>query len=171
VIVDSPIIPDLCRGTDRTIPQDGDAQVLVPPMIQPIIDTMLPHHFTIANNILAERSATGNFQFTRTNLGSLSGVVIMLPPGVFDITCHVAARSNYTGLPSAVPDFRIHFIEGGVSRYDMLLLFATVGMNHIVSSHNRLLSLGNGIVEWFVNTTGVGQTIDVNGSVNVVRIL
>lgn len=171
MIIDTPIIPDLARGTERTIPQDGDAQVLLPAMLQPVVDSLLPHTIAVANTVTQRRSATANFQFTRTNLASLAAVVMILPPGLYDVNCHAALRTNYTLIGSAIPDFRIHLIEAGVSRFDMLLFLSTVGANQILNTQNRLLLVSSSIIEFFINATGVGQTMDCNGSVNAVRIL
>lgn len=171
MIIDTPLIPDLARGTGRVIPQEGDAQVHLPPMIMPVVECCFPHQFAVLNSTTIRTSATANFQLTRTNLGITSAIIMVVPPGIYDIYVHVTMRTNYTLIPSATPDFRVHFIEGGLSRFDMLLLFATVGANQCVFAQNRLLVIGSGIVEWFVNANGVGQSLDVNGSVNLVRVL
>lgn len=172
MIIDLPLVPDLALGTDRNIPQVGDNQVFLPASIQPIVGIITPHTVAAPSTTNQPQSCTHQSLASRTNqAATLTTTIFILPPGLFTFSVFASMRSNYTLIGSGTPDVRIHVIEAGLSLYNLLSLWATVGANITQQTHNRLLMRSQSIVELFINSNGVGQTIDVGVAINVQREL
>ncbi len=178
MIIDVPLIPDLCRGTDRAMPQTGDNQVIVPAVIQPIVDVMLPTNMNVGANVLANGSVFSNFAITRTNAIPVTVNLHDLPRGLYEIESNMAVRANYgSTIGTATADVILRLVNGaGTASANLLMVFAIsdgLGNSNAqnVSSKFTLLLLENMNVDLLIQATGVGDIIDVSGAVNCVRRL
>lgn len=171
MIIDLPLVPELAVGADRNIPQVGDNQVFLPASIQPVVGILTPHTVAAPTTSNQPQSCTHSAFITRTNLGALTTTLLVLPPGLYRFSTYMTMRSNYTLIGSATPDARLHIIEAGLSLFNLISFFATVGANLTMQTDSRLLLRSSSILELFIGVTGVGQTIDVAAAVNVQREL
>lgn len=172
MIIDSPFIIEMARGTDRRVPQEGDTQLFLPASVQPTLQLISPTIVSIGSGQVANQSACSFLQFTRTNQAPLISSMFTMAPGLYSITAHLAARFNFTTLPNASPDVFLEIINSAANfSFNLLALFASVGANFSENVTHEFLFQERFAVRLNIGLTGVGQTADVQAAVNAVRRL
>ena len=161
MIIDTPYIIELARGVDRRIMQDGDVQLIVPPVLQVGVELCLPHQLGLGTGVLAETSATANFNQSKTNGGATNQEILRLSPGLYTIALDLSLRANYTTLPNATPDYFVRLILPSlVNAVNLVAAFATVGSNVNFFRTYKFMLKEEHIVQVVVQPNGVGQTLD-----------
>jgi|ERR1700693_4522180 len=172
MIIDSPYIIELARGVERRVIQDGDVQLVVPPILGVGVDLVLPHIFAIATGTVANTSATATFGNTKTNGGATNQEILRLPPGLWTLQCNLSARANYTTIGTATPDILVRLITPALTNaFNLLSLFVTVGSHFALGQKFDVMLTETQIVQVVIQPNGVGQTIDSLVSINAIRRL
>ena len=172
MIIDSPYIVELARGVERRIMQEGDVQLLVPPVLTPILKFQLPHTFAIGTGILANQSVTASFANTKTNGAATNQEILRLPQGLYTIQVHASLRANYTTIGNATADWLVRIITPGLTNaFNLINLWAIVGANISEFASYDFMLDETRIIQVVIQPNAVGQTIDSSVNVNAVRRL
>jgi len=115
MIVDTPLLSGIAIGTDRVVPQEGDAQVVIPSSIQPIIFPIQPHFNILPPAVDVQRGSVLTFlSATKLNVAAAIDTVITLAKGLWTIEVNLCARANFTSnVLSDVTTVRLFVPIGG----------------------------------------------------------
>lgn len=96
MIADTPFLADLARAADRVIPQEGDAQVIIPSMVYPSVPAMSGHSVSNASTDRANTSKIFENTLNLTNAAGGNQNLIVLPKGLYTLIADVSVRFNFT---------------------------------------------------------------------------
>jgi len=172
VIIDSPSIIQLALGTDRRVPEQGDAQVVLPSTLVPTVELMqTTREVPNAGIAMLESACRDNGQRTNNNQAASADTLITLPPGRYRLECFLMAIGNVVQTFTAA-DVGVRItIDFGNTSTTLLGAFIGAGMpQHAYGSFEVLMPVQFTLVHR-VMITPVGQTIISRCTVNAVRIL
>lgn len=171
MIIDSPSLQAIAVGAGRVIPNSGDAQVIIPSTIVPVLQVMQPTSvFTSSNG----NSGGSNFTSVNTSRNNQVGGTLSLQnvsKGLYEVECMMSVIFDYTLAVSALRGVEIRFFIGSSSQKGPLLwFFPFIGVQSGYSKF-RILAQDTLSFELTFGTTGVAENIGLVASVNAVRIL
>lgn len=171
MIIDSPSIIQLALGTDRRLPESGDAQVIIPNTLLPCVDVMqVTRSLPNASTPIGESSLTES-QRINNNQAASQDVLITIPPGLYILECFLSSLANaLSTLTAADTGVRIT-LDFGSSIVTLLGLYQALNAAAQVGGTYTVLLPVQAQLIHRVQITPVGQTILSRASVNVRRIL
>lgn len=169
MILDTPIITELAGGAGRIIPQDGDAQIYVPPALQPVTEILRPHSVLLSLTVPQVLSFISETAVSRTNQAQATFTMGLLGPGLWDLEITLATWFNFASVAAGFNHVTVQFVIGALTTR-MLAQFAVIGAQ-TNRTKQRLLLRDNCTVQLNTTITGVGQSLDTLASLNAVRIL
>jgi hypothetical protein len=163
MIIDSPSVTEIGLGTDRRIPQPGDNQVVIPPMILPTIRPLQPVQFSATSDLPNRVSFITDFLFNDNNAAQQDDDIVTLAPGYWLLDVQLSCTVSFAGTPTGTRPVQVTISFGG---YTAELL--TVGSFNVQTTANRRLEMlirQESILGCFRESTGAGDFI--RGVVNV----
>lgn len=172
MIVDSPLITNLALGVDRRIPQDGDAQLVLPPTLNAVTEFLQPTLIDVSVAVLQFGSFVETNTFVRTNAAALISTLALLSKGLWRITYNCYWWWNYTGAVAGA-DFSAVRLKntatGILSEIAFSYPLIDTAQNQIVQ-HQYLLN-DNATIELSMPLNGVGETLIVRIGLNCEKVL
>lgn len=167
--IDTPLTFGLTVGQDRRIPQDGDAQVEVPPMVLPVALMIHPTSFVVGGGIVQGSSIVDIF-LTLTNGVAVQSNMFILAPGLWELELTLASVFNYNAPLGQADGAEITMEYQNSGNIQILERIAAIGS---FTDYNRLrvLLTSNAVIALLLDGNGVGQTVTARGTVNAIRIL
>lgn len=171
VIFDAPFISDLAVGSDRVIPTEGDAQLFMPPVLQPVVEPLRSHVVSNLSTDIANVSRISERQNTYLNQAATSDALITLPKGLYELEISISAHANFTTLVLG-NSVTIDLVYQGFT----ITLFALKLAANNPQNFNftrRLLLITEGLLEVRVPSTNAVATNSIAYEIglNVIRIL
>lgn len=169
MIVDGTNNMDLAIGQDRRIPQDGDAQIVIPGTINPVLLTLFPHGLGPGAATILNRSAAYSAQQTRTNQAANLLPFATLAKGLYEFEMQMITAFNYAAAAASFLGCQLMLGYLGVN----VELMRRIASNGSFVDYNRMRMLLTAQATLNINTdlTGVGQTADCAVIINVIRVL
>lgn len=96
MIVDNPFLAGLAVGSDRNVPQAGDAQVIIPSVLQPVIEPLYPLSIVTSVSDSANTSKLTEDENTVLNVAATTFTILSLPKGLYTLQLQLGVRSNFT---------------------------------------------------------------------------
>lgn len=160
MIVDSPLLVRLPLGTDRIIPEQGDAQVHIPSSIQPVVVPV--QESTIqGNGITAGTSVIVGFANQKTNVAGAAAVLAFLNKGLWEIDLSVGVHTDFA-YPEAnlgIPDLAILITDSSNGQI-LMGFYAAVGFSDFKQIKTRFLVNTTMQLQAQWNTIAVGAHLD-----------
>jgi len=172
MIIDGPNTIDLAVGTDRRIPQAGDSQLELPPLLMPVLLNLKPHSPSpTVTNALFEGSAILRDVQTSNPPSSAAAAanLMLLDQGVWELELTMSAWFDYGGTAPAVVGAQLRISYQSVV-INLLLRFASVG-SFIDYNRVRLLLLSPAQLSQVAGATGVAQNNSVLCTINAIKVL
>lgn len=172
MIIDSPLLLALALGTDRRVPQEGDAQVILPNTLFPIVPVMQPTREVPSAGVAVQESACRDNGFrTNNNQAASADTLITLPPGLYFLDLSLQAMGA-VNQPLTVADTGVRItMDFGNTSTTLLGVCIGGGVPVHESLTVQVLMATQFILVHRVNVTAVGQTILSRCTVNARRIL
>ena len=172
MLLDQGVVYDLTLGSERRIPQDGDAQLTVPPTIIPVALALRP---TVIKSQPPNPTENGSllFQFfiARLNQGAVTNTIATLPKGLWEFECVQSCAFDYA---AAFPLTNASGCEiqlaGSLATVALLSRFPTIGA-FVDYNRLRVLLSEQATIQSSVPITGAAQNLAQKISVNCIRIL
>jgi len=171
MIVDSPLVIELARGQEKRIIEAGDAQLIVPPVLNTSMELVQPTLFNPGALTAVRVGSMSEVSTTRTNQAAASTTFMTLQPGVYNLQLFLSARFNYSTLPNATPDVSIRLVNAGGSIVRVLGFHAANGISAALPVQLEVNLIDVTTVELRTELNGVGQTLDALAMCNAVRRL
>lgn len=174
MIVDTPITVDLALGTERRVIDQGDAQVLIPPSVQPVALFLLPTLTSPPATVPMETSAIRSNTRSNTNQAASSDVLLQLAAGFWELEIWLDSTANFTHGFVAGTDTGVRITLETLAALTLHpLIQRYVVQNFSAHDYTRLRVLLREPLELVhrVQVTGVGQSILSAAVVNAIRIL
>jgi len=169
MIIDSPLIAGLAQGADRVIPQQGDAQVVIPAEITPTVSPLLPHSISNLSTDIATISKIFEIAEVRINQAASTEAIQTLPKGLYFIQWNISCHFDYTITALAQRGMAIELVyQTFTITLDTQL--ARVGTFKLQGSV-RLLLTSTGVLQFTTGVVGVAETIILDGGVQIERII
>jgi hypothetical protein len=171
LIIDGPITYDLTVGSDRRIPQDGDAQIQVPPSVLPVVLALRKTTFKNSfGNAVPVSSLLVQADVSRVNQAALTQTLTTLAVGLWELELTLATQFNYLSAVGTLNGAHIQLVDAVGTTIRLLSRFANVG-TFTDFNRVRLLFDQQATLNLEANLTGVGQNLDARACVNCIRIL
>jgi len=170
VIIDGPITFDLTMGADRRIPQDGDAQTQVPPIVNPVVLALKPTKFSNGGQSVISSSTLIDLSLVRNNQAAVNQPIHTLVPGLWELECSLTTQFDYAGAVGTLNGVAIMLRSVTGTQCRILQRLAAIG-TFVDYNRLRLLLVENVILSLDVGITGVGDHQDSRASINAIRIL
>jgi hypothetical protein len=175
MIIDGPITSDLTVGADTRIVQDGDAQIVVPATVLPVVLALRPTRLIpFGGGELVNDSTLVNFFLSRVNLGSATNTVIQLSKGLWELELTMATVFDYLPVPpsTGTSPVEITLTDALISTQTVVMLsrFPSIG-SWVDYNRLRVLLTATHRVQVFVPITGATDDLAVQLSLNAIRIL
>jgi hypothetical protein len=170
VIVDAGITTDLTVGQDRRIPQDGDTQTLVPPVVAPVVLALKPMS---PNPVLGTGNIESAYRSTSVSVAPSSAAndvdIMTLAPGLYELELNMASWFDFVKTAAADSFVGIYLIYLNVNMV-LLYRYAAIGS---FNDYNRLRLLlkSQATIGRRNGATGVGQNLTFTTLINAIRIL
>jgi hypothetical protein len=162
MIVDSPLIIGLVAGAGRIIPQDGDAQLIVPALVQPTVDLVQPNvQVDNINTPMTQSFMIANLLQRAAGSATLSQIIATLAPGLWHLTLTWSYRTNSTFV-AILNDTNSDVTITPVGAVEVTLLQEYAQPN-IMNHHSlslEFLNTANAAVRHGVAATGAASTIE-----------
>lgn len=171
MIIDNALIIQLAQGTDRRIPQQGDAQVNLPNTIYPSVEIMQTTRSLPSAATPIQESSITESQRVNNNQAASQDVLITFPPGLYILEVHISSICNLMS-PLTVADTGVRItLDFGSSSVTLLGLYQALNsVQHFAMTYKVLLPVQAQLIHR-VQVTPLGQTILSRASANVRRIL
>lgn len=160
MIIDNALIAALALGSDKNIPQDGDSQVVVLPILQPVERLLQPHHIApgAASQVIRNSIFSDFTRHVAASAGATAQSVVVLPPGLWTVNWSLSSR--FTATSAAGTDPHVHFLVSmEADTIDICSHFMQTGQQ-VNEGSFRLLNQSQLSLRLDTDATGVGQTID-----------
>lgn len=171
MIVDSGLNIGLAVGQDRRLMQEGDAQVVIPPTILPVVLALQPLAAMPGQNDTPVTSFLYHREFsTPQNTGAAETRICILSKGLWELELSIASWFNYAMI-LATPSFVSFTLDyQGTNLITLLKRYATSGS---FTDYNRLRILlqSDADINAENPVTGVGQNCVSDFTLNAIRIL
>ena len=172
MIIDGPITFDLTLGQDRRVPQEGDAQTDVPPVINPVVLALRPTRLLTqpANPTLTD-STLFDFFISRVNQVALTSTLVTLAKGLWELEMSVASIFDFNPVPPLTNASPVELsLTNSLVTTVIGSRFPAIGS---FTDYNRLriLLLEPTAINLFVPLTGVTDDLSVQVSLNCIRII
>lgn len=170
MILDSPLTLDMTEGSGRRVVQAGDAQLVVPAVVNPVV---FPMRFTRPDpdpTVLHNLSFNTYSELSRTNQAALSDPICRMAPGMWEIQMNLALWANFTvaaGL-SLGADIDLLYTSP-VTGVSLLTLYPIIGAQSIFGTM-RILLQTEATIRIFAPITGAAQSLNVTASINGIRL-
>ena len=172
MIVDGVNVMDLALGADRRIVEDGDAQLVIPSTIIPVLLNARPHSpaptlatTVFQGSVLARDAETINGPAQ----GDTAFNLMLLDRGLWELEYSMASLFDFTTTPAGPSRNRLRITYQGIT-LDLLARYAQIGSFNDFG-RSRLLLSSSAQISQVVGFTGAGQNDLVHCSVNAIRIL
>lgn len=173
MIVDQDLTTEIGIGTERRMPQEGDSQLLIPPLGSLTIPLQAPSLFGSDPLAVHRKSAVSGGSTSRTNQAAATTIFMTLAPGMYRMTAFLTARANYenTGAGAGQADVSLRLTNQSGSVWQFLGLYAHITDPSSVTLNFEVLLIDVTTVAVRTEANGVGQTLDAFFSVCATRIL
>jgi len=172
MIVDSPVNFGLTLGQDRRIPQDDDAQVIIPASILPVVLALQTHKSDDAIVPTAAQSVSVIAGTTLTQAPSAAEAqsdIIILAPGLWELELTLSSWFNFTPAAPATRGASIVMLYQATTMF--LLDRWTQSGSFTDFNRLRFLLSSQAIVSLIAGATGAAQNNSSRAIVNAIRIL
>jgi len=172
MIIDGPNTIDLAVGTDRRIPEGGDAQLQIPPILLPVLLNLKPHNPspTATTSVFEGSALLRDVQTANPpSTGATAANLMLLDAGVWELEMTMSSWFDYGGTAPAVVGAQLRISYQAVV-INLMLRFAAVG-SFIDYNRVRLLLVSAGQISQVAGATGVGQNNAVLCTINAIKIL
>ena len=170
MILDYNGVIDLAVGLDRRIIQDGDAQLVVPAQIVPILLNIRPTVISVDSNVIQQGSAfadVGGNQAASTLSRSLD--MLNLPKGLYELELTLATKFDFAQVVNLNNPVAIRIAyQSGFAR--MLCRYPAIGVFND-SAKYRMLFSSPATIQLLFPDTAVAQNIDARAFINAIRVL
>jgi len=172
MIVDQPITADLTLGADRRIVQDGDTQLVVPPVITPVVLSLRPTSLVQQPvGPAIDDSRTFHFFAARVNQAALSSPTVVLNKGLWELEFTMATSFDYTAAPPLATLSGAEIQLGtALATVSLLTRFPQIG-SFTDFGRCRVLLREATTVFVFTPASGAAQNIAQKACVNAIRII
>lgn len=169
MIVTTPNTFNLTIGAPGRIPEESDAQVIVPGTIMPVAYSLRPHIGGFQSAVELNESSMIETSNSRTNQAATTIAFALLGKGLWELECTLATVYNYVGTVAAFNGVALQITYGGQIRNTIKRLSA---IGSFVDRNNlKLLLLGQATLSLDLPLTGAGQSLDTVLMINCVRVL
>ncbi len=110
MIIDNAMIPSLALGQDRAVPELGDGQLKVLPILSPVERLLIEHHLADPIEPLDSLRTSGFASFSRTRLAATAATadrVVTLVRGLWTVSFVLSGRFSFSVLTGAVPEINL----------------------------------------------------------------
>jgi hypothetical protein len=166
MIVDSPLLIDLAQGADRIIPQPGDAQVVIPAIISPIIVPASTFNISTLTTEVLSASALLNRLFAKNNQAGADDPLVTLAKGFWTIGYRISTAFDFTqAVGQSQGFFRLSITYQG----QVIGLIPIHARSNSVRAEGsfRLLLRTQGILNLSSNITAVGEHADASVALQI----
>lgn len=170
MIVDSPNIHAIAVGAGRVIPQEGDAQVYIPPVITPVLDIIQAHQVFGASNGNSGGSNATSLTVTRNNQAGSTLQLQLVGKGLYRVQVNLSTWFDFTPATPILGASVRFGIGNSTNRFTMAAHWARLG-NFDSQAEYWILAPDDLIFDLVVATTGVADNLGAIASVNAARIL
>lgn len=161
---------DLAVGTDRRTMEQGDAQVVIPNVVLPIVLNLRPTFIAVNTTTKIEGSILLTFQ--QTQLASVAGSTLnvqTLAKGLWELEMSLSSLYSYAVTVAANRSLQaILSYQGQTST--LMTRFPTIG-SFVDLARFRLLLTSDATIQMIQPTTGVSETFIYHLNANCIRIL
>jgi hypothetical protein len=171
MIVDTPSIIQVALGTDRRIPEQGDAQVNLPNTLLSTLQLMQITRELASSATPVTESVQTSSTRQNNNQAATADTLVTCPPGFYVIDANLAAISNLMSTLAAGDDGVRLLMEYGTTTFTIIDLYVAANAAYYASTSIQVLMPVQFTIVHRVMVTPVGQTIKSRAGVNIRRIL
>lgn len=169
MIIDSASIIDLASGAERRVIQLGDGQILVPSVLQPVVDHILPTLIPVFASQVNRTSFLLDSFINVQNAVDTTSIVCTLAAGMWDLDMGLNSQFNFAkGLPLLIGTLIVFSYQGQtvslMGRQPSIGSFYDVRKVRILTRDISTLSVRTGL-------NGVGQATDLVFQISAARVL
>lgn len=172
MIIDGPITFDLTVGADRRIPQDGDAQTEVPPIVTPVVLALAPTRSSNGGGALINSSTLIDSALTIAPSSAASfSVMQLISPGLWEFEVTQSSNFNFAMAPGTPGGCGVEFLDP-ILGMRTAIIFRSAQIGGFVDYNRvRVLFVKQMSLRMFFSATAAGQNIDFRALVNAIRIV
>jgi hypothetical protein len=168
MIIDGPNTVDLAVGTDRRLPQEGDAQLLVPPLLMPVLQNLKPHRITFAGTVRHSDSVLRSFFSHNGGGGNVTSTILTLSKGLYELEFSLASVFTADAPSGTDHSASIEAVYLGLP-IPVLFRFARVG-NYVDYNRMRFLAVDDFTIQNRIQAAA-GNDVTMRSVVNAIRVL
>lgn len=169
MIVDQGLTFDLTIGTTKRIPQDGDAQVVVPPMVMPIALMIQPTRVASSAALQVSSHIAESLITRAASQATSPNTMTTLSPGLWELEMTLANWFDFQNVQGAFTRTTLELIYQGFT-ITLLSRFAAPGSFTDFQRLRLLLTSNADLVHRAPGTLAL-QTLDTEATLNAIRIL
>lgn len=172
MILNRSLIYDLTLGDKLRLPEGGDSDVRVPPVLAPVVLTARPHSITTTlPTVPIDDSFITEISISRVNQASILTQLIILSPGLWEVSLAMTSSFDYTPAPPLTFANMIRVeLSSLFGTSSVLQRFPAIG-SFVDFYDLRLLLVNVTTISLRVPLTGATNNLAVGLAVNAVRIL
>lgn len=169
MIVDSPNSFNVTIGAETRVPEEGDAQVVIPATILPVVLSLKPLQTTISTTDTLTQSNIYVASALSANAVSFQSLFGTLGAGLWELEMSLITLFNFVPAPGSFIGAAILLNQNSVDK-QMVRRFGSIG-SFVDNQRMRILLRNKATLLIELGSTGVGQNIDSIAIVNAVRII